>query len=206
MKRSAYLILLLCLGLLSCQKELHFDSPIVTNPDGPGNPLDGVGDIQGNWKFLYLDLNVKTISETSGSPITTTEMYKAQTINNSGTIAIDANNIKGTGIAYTVDTEISVEMQGMDLMKNPLNLSVSPYGFTSSYSKITADSLYFESGFIIDIPNAPVQNPAAGTRFELRKDTLILSLADGLQQTINQGGGTSNLTQDVKAKVYLKRQ
>lgn len=204
MKLYKYLILLMGLGLFSCQKELNFDSPSVTDPGGSGDPSEGGRNIQGNWKFLYLDIDVKTITETSNAP-SVSAVYKTQTIDNSGVITIDANVFKGTEFAYTVDTEIALEMQGVPFSKEPLKMVAPPYDFTSNYTKVSNDSLYFESGFIMNVPGTPVQNPAAGVKYELRGDSLILSVTDGLQQIVNQGGVSVDVMQDVKAKVILKR-
>lgn len=214
MKHIYFLTLVvLAATLFSCQKQIGFDSPII--PDDDTIPVTG-GDIKGNWKFLYVDMDLKTTTEfaESGFNVKAVSSYNTRSTSNAGTIKIDATNFAGTGLSYTVNTDVKVityfnNVKG-DEVTTPLNFPVPPYNFTSPYKIVTADSIHFESSLLMNLPNAdpsvPVQSPATGAKFQVKSDTLIISVRQALQQTMNQGGINMLVTNDAGLVLYLKRQ
>lgn len=213
MKRITYIALLVSFTFFSCQKELQFSD--TENPD-PGTPPVTNGDIKGTWKFLFMEMDYKSITEygQAGMTVKNVARYATKTISNAGTIKVDASKFVGTGFAYGLDTEFLIESYAnnvkVDTQKGPLKFNVPAYDFTSEYKQIGNDSLHYESGFVVTVPDgnspAPIQNPSSGAKFQIRADTLIMSSRNALEQTVNQGGVDVTLTQDVKVDMFFKRQ
>jgi hypothetical protein len=197
-KLQPYLLALLLVGAISCQKEVDYvdlgnNDPNNPTPGNPTNPSNN--SIIGNWRFVKLIGNSKTTLEMTESGIST-RMVSVMNIDSkdeAGTLKIDETTMTSNGIKYSASTTMESTMYVAGIAVDNFSM---PYDFVSpetsgstNYKKIGADSVFVESTFInLDQGGSPVATIPSGAKISWAKDTMILQMKMQQTQTIDDAG------------------
>jgi hypothetical protein len=155
------LIVLVIVGLASCQKELSQEG--ATPPGSGPAPADtipttpGTGTEVGSWKFVSLQGIVSQTAEfnqaSTAIKAISTSNFTSQ--NNAGTITFDSVIMNAMGVTMTINTTAKtlVYMNGslFDSLQTPLNQTLPAQDASSGYKKIGSDSLYFQDGGFLNV-------------------------------------------------------
>ena len=179
--------------LSSCKKDSS-DTPINNN-------------LIGNYTFVSMTANTEsTVILNDGSTIDkTVTKSNYTTINNTGTLVIDANNITSTGLSYSVDTTAMAvfyeDGELIDSLEIPFTATVPTGSATSEYKLISSDSLYFPKGSIFVQGNFSQSKPV-GSKFRLEGNKLYFT---GSQEQVvqNSQAGVSMTTTDKASIVAI---
>lgn len=208
------LLTLLLIGAVSCQKEVDYvdlgGNP--GNPDPGGNPSNN--SIIGTWKFVKIVGVSKTSIEATfaGDATQNISTMLVDSKEASGTMSFTETTITTSKIKYSASTTTT----GVTYVNGSLESEVTmPYDFvtpessgSSKYRKVTADSIYVESG-LINIesqPGSPTVAQPTGAKISWLGDTLVLGIKARQQQTIDAGGTPAKVSidYDYKSK-YIKQ-
>jgi|GEM_PF-5113402 len=214
-KIQPFLLLLLLIGTVSCQKEVDYvdlsGSPLTPAPD-PGSPSDK--SIIGTWRFVKITGVSKTTIEAtiSGEVTKNVSTMNVDSREASGTMTFNETTVTTSKIKYASLTTTS----GLTYVNGSLESEVNmPYDFvapessgTSRYRKVTADSIYVESG-LINIesqPGSPTASQPSGARISWLRDTLVLRIQAKQEQTQDFGGMPAKIGIDLDYKAkYVKQ-
>lgn len=214
-KLQPYLLALLIVGAVSCQKEVEDidlgDDPFNPTPGNPSNPSSN-NSIIGNWRFVKLIGVSTTMLEMTESGVST-KMVSITNIDSkdeAGTLKIDETTMATNGVKYSASTMVESTMYVAGI---PVDNFSMPYDFVSpatsastNYRKISADSIFVESSFMdLNQGGSPVQTLASGAKISWSKDTMILRMRGQQTQTIDDAGTPVKATAqfDFRAK-YVK--
>lgn len=204
-------VCVLSLALFSCQKELSID----TSSPGGGDNNNNDNKLLGNWKFINLAVDVEgsVATNVAGQTVTSVTKYNTVTKNNEGVLSVDATNMKMTGLAYAIQTDVDVKISDgvdEDEMTIPLDFAVPAYSTNSKYQLIGTDSLYFPEGAFLDMPDANGQpvgvSEPSGAKFSINGKTLLISAKAKRTYNVNQQGVISNVTQKADGVITLEKQ
>lgn len=160
-KNPFFLLVFIAIIFASCGKDK-------SNTDLSG--------IQGTYKLKFLSAKTSsTVTDGDRGKAVTVSQYT--TINNSGTIVIDASKFNGTGLTYeikaTATTSYYEDNQFIDSSSTPFNSIIPPTNSSAPYKLIGADSIYFENGsFASDIGTG--QNGGNGGKYTFSGKTLSI--------------------------------
>lgn len=199
MKRSATLVTtsILLIALVSCSKEK--------------NGATAGADITGSYKFTSSQVKTtSTVQSVSGSYIqktVTTSDYTTQ--NNTGTVTIDASKFISNNISYTVHTTAKSTLYEngavSDTFSFPFQFTLPSTSGTSTYKKVGADSIYFQSGSMLIGSSATAAQPAgAKIKFENGKLMLYVNATQSTTSVI-QGETVTNIASVVTVTTLQKQ-
>ena len=207
MRKLHIVLLLAVVGVFqfSCQKEVSIDS--ITGGGTANN------DLIGTWKFLYLHAKTnQSVEATDGVDkekiISVSEYF---TKNNGGTLSFDATKMTGTGFAYSIDTIVKGYFYLNDILIDsvevPFFASIPPSNSVGNYKLIGTDSLYFESGGLVDIGGSGGQQTIpGGAKFKIENGVLTLTqYYHGVQTETDQGVVTTT-TNDAFLESFFQKQ
>lgn len=202
------LSLFLLAFLFSCQKEVNLQDD--NNNTGPIT-----NSIVGNYDFVGMQANTKSTVVTGSGPlqekIITASSYSST--NNTGTVAITASQMNTTDIGYSIDgiaeTEYYVAGVLLTSIDLPFNFTLPPTSGTSSYRRITNDSIYFDNGFISYDPTGsgnPTATMPIGARISWAGDTLLMRTIFKMTNVQDIGGGImATVTSEGDQLVSMKK-
>jgi len=210
--KKVFAALLVSLALVSCQKEVSFETDL-NNSGGSSNI-----DINGVWNFIELreDITTTTSADLGGFPTSSTAAVVFTSYNNSGTVEFDGSNVIFHGIAYSVDTTMSLTVQVGGLpgttQTAPLQYDFGPQDITQGYRKITADSIAVDqtSGGTLDaittVQGGTVNFPSElGAKFEMKDGYLLMHNNLNFTAPYTAGGMTMDLVSKGVATYVLKK-
>lgn len=211
----------LLLLLISCSKEKSIDTLGVTpgssnNGDNGGNNNSGgtsTGSELGTWTFI--NLHATTLSSVEIN--TGFGIEKANTVsdyitqNNAGTITFDGSKMTATGLAYDVNATATTYMYTNNVLDDSLSLpftaSIPSSNATATYKKVTADSIYIQSGVFngMDPNGGNTQTMPAGYRLKWDGDKMYMSMS--YTQTTSQvvSGITQKTTMRISSVTTLQK-
>lgn len=194
--RKLLLVFSVLAFLSSCQKEADF------TPSGQTGGGNTQNNIIGNWKFI--DFNAKTkVIGTANDPVLgniksiTTSDYT--TINNGGTLKVDATTMTATDLTYAVNSIAKALFYEnnvlVDSVEVPFSATMPSSSSTTTYKKIGADSIYMNSGIFTNAASGgTTQTIGGGTKikFDGNKMTWISVYSNISTENINGTTVTRN--------------
>lgn len=212
-------VAMMTLIFTSCQKELSFQRDANGNGTGNGNgnpPGTDAGNITGNYRFVGMSSDTwsSLTLNTGGMNMKTIATSVYTTTNNSGALKIDATNFQFTNLSYDLSTVVSVEAYMdnvlMTQMDQPWDFSLAPTNTASSYQRISADSVYFPSGFAASAPTgtstgASYPTGPMGARLSWSGDTLLMRMKLNVTQTQSSGGVPATLVGKSNSLLKFKK-
>lgn len=185
------------IALVSCSKDKN-------------NAMAGA-DITGTYKFISLQAKTNsTVESVSGSYITKTVTTSDYTsLNNAGTIKIDASKFVTSNFSYSINsTAISTVYENgsvFDKFTFPFQATIPTTSGTWAYKRISADSLYFDSGSVFIGSSASTPQPG-GAKIKYVNGTLTM-YGTAIKSTItkNQDETVTN-TASVVSVITLQKQ
>jgi hypothetical protein len=183
------LIVLVIVGLASCQKEVSREGDAPAPLPGTPAPADTIPNKTntevGSWKFMSVKATLAQTTEYSEASQSikgvTTSNFTSQ--NNAGTVTFDNTTMTATDVTMslntTAQTVVFINGAPYDTLQSPLNQTLPPQTASSPYKKIGADSLYFENGGFLDVltggilPSAPSGCKLAFEGSNIMKMTII---------------------------------
>ncbi|HLG38434.1 MAG TPA: hypothetical protein VI461_02160 [Chitinophagaceae bacterium] len=209
------LVLSLIIVFVSCQKEASFE-----NGGGPGGPGGGGGtggggntsNIVGDYDFVGIVAHTKsTVTvNAAGQELKTITISDYASESNSGTVKITSNQFIGTDLAYSIDTTMNaktyVDNVLLDDSDFPFVFSVPPTSSTSSYVRVSSDSITVTGtiGTAPDPSGTPPTGPI-GVKLSWSGDTLLMKMSATVTQTIDQGGVPATVVGSVIGTTKLKK-
>ena len=193
MKKSSFLLFaVFAIIFVSCSKDK-------TNTDPSA--------IEGTYTLKFLSAKTNsTITDGDGGKAVTTSQYT--TINNSGTIVIDASKFNGTGLTYeikaTATTSYYQDNQFIDSSSMPFNATIPSTNSTAPYKLIGADSIYFENGsFASEIGTG--QNGGNGGRYTFTGKTLTIMQNASKDSMFRISGETFRMVETIQATMVMEK-
>lgn len=214
--RTILPLLTFAIFLVSCQKEVSFDTPPDPNPGGGGSGGGGGGNSTANitGDYDFVGMTAKTLStitvDAMGDELksVTTSHYDTKT--NTGTVKITANQFITNNMSYSIDTTLNAKtylnnalMSDMDM---PFVASVPATSSISTYVRFSSDSITITGA--LGLPNDPSgQTPTGpvGVKLSWSGDTLIMKVKTSFTQTITQGGVPGQFFGAVEGTTRLKK-
>lgn len=197
MKQSvtALTLIVLFFSLVSCSKD----------------DVTAGTDITGTYKFVSLQAKTtSTVQSVLGTDITKTVTTSDYTsVNNTGTVKIDATQFISTNLAYTINStsHSTIYENGavVDTLSFPLQVAIPSTSGTSTYKRIGADSLYFSSGsLLMGGSSTAAQSGGAKIKYENGKLTIYNNAVQSVI-TRNQGETVTNIA-NVAVVTTLQKQ
>lgn len=189
---------------------LIFLTALVSCSKDKNNATAGA-DITGTYKFISLQAKTNsTVESVSGSYITKTVTTSDYTsLNNAGTFKIDAGKFVMSNFSYSINsTAISTVYENgsvFDKFTFPLQVAIPATNGTSAYKRISADSLYFDSGSMFIGGSASTPEPGgAKIKYENGKLTLYGNAVKAAI-TKNQDETVTNMVSAVSVIVLQKQ-
>lgn len=166
-------------------------------------------ELEGNYKFVSVEANTNVSNEiTDGSDVlkaVTVTAYRSQ--NNAGTVKLDATTLTLTGVTYSIDTTLKVYnyLNGTltDSLESPLQVTLPPSNFSNSFNRVSNDSLYFPSGFIM-VNNTPLPSTGAGVKLHTAGNLLYMDLTQS-QEGIQDQGIPVHVIVRIKLRLTLQK-
>ena len=188
--------------LVSCQKEI--DSGV-----GGGNGSNK--NIIGDWDFVGMtastNATVTVPSPLGETKVVTTSAYRTE--NNTGTVKITGTEFIYNNFGYSIDTVMNVKtyMAGLliDNTNMPFAITSPPLSDTTTYTKISSDSLNVNGFAGVPDPTGMMPTGPVGVKIGWSGDTLLLKVQTTISQNINQGGVNATLSGSVNGVTKLKR-
>jgi len=202
-------ITIVCI-LASCQKEIDFNDP--GNPGGNGNGGgNNTNNIVGDYDFVGMTAHTTSIVSVTqlGQNLKTVTTSDYNTLNNSGTVKITANQVISTNNAYSIDTIMNsktyIDNVLFDDSDFPFVVSSPPTSATSTYVRNSADSITMTGPMGFPDPSGNTGTGTVGSKLSWHGDTLYMKVATTFTQTITQGGVPANFTGTVIGISKLKK-
>jgi len=184
---------------VSCQKEASGDLP-------------GNNNLKGNWKFVSAYATTRSeVQVNDGIDNLSTITYSDYTtIQNAGTFVIDDTRMSYTDLTYAVDDTAKgyVYDNGalVDSLEFPFAYTLPPTSANSSYRRVNADSIYFESGFITsgiagNTPTIPI-----GARVKVEGDKMTITSFYNETKTETDQGVTQITINNAVIETRLQKQ
>jgi hypothetical protein len=197
MKRNLFLMLSFILVILaSCGKDK-------TNPESNA--------IQGTYKLKSLSAKTNsTITGTDGEKEITTSDYIS--INNAGTILIDASNFTATGLSYEINTTSTTSFyqdnEFVDSFSMPFNVIIPATNSGAPYKLIGADSIYFQNGSMTSgiAGNGSIQTGGNGGKYTLSGNLLTIKQNASKDSSFQDSGVTFHMVETVLATIVMEKQ
>lgn len=166
--------------------------------------------IEGTYKFKSAHIQTNsTIAGTDGEKAITISDYI--TINNAGTIVIDASNINTTGLSY----EVNASAKGYfyqdnaltDSFSSPFNYTLPPMNTTGAYKLISSDSIFFPHGSIASIGSstADLSGPSGG-KYSMTGSLLTITQNASTDSTFIISGVSFHKSETAQASILLEKQ
>jgi hypothetical protein len=190
-------VILLSFVIVSCQKDIDNTA--------------AAADITGTWNFISIDAKTSNTQQTADE----TDVFKTITVNdyvtekNSGTIIFDGAKMTANNLLYSINTlaKSSIYENGTltDTVSEQINFTVPSLSGAAPYKKISADSLYFESGsfFTSGSTSQSTQKPG-GVKLKLENDKLYL-IQSAMQSATETNDGAIT-TSDFKGTIIINLQ
>lgn len=206
--RTWRLLLIIAIGvyITSCQKEVSGEG--VTPPAGGPLPADtipsGTNTEVGNWKFISLSGILGQTAEFSqaGQAVKAISSSNFTSQNNGGTVTFDSQKMTANGITMSVNTTALtyIYLGGflLDSMQTPLDQSFPPQNATSNYTRVGADSLYFQDGDFLNALTGGLL-PAMPTGCKLKFESNNIMKMTTIYDTV-----TTQDFQGIPARVTLR--
>jgi hypothetical protein len=191
-----FLVPVLIGSLTACNKELSEEN---------GNPItDSTGTEVGTWQFMSLsaDINQTTEYTEAGNSVRVVTAGSYTSIDNAGTITFTGTNMVSNNVTFGINTSISTYMYvngiAADSVEYPLATTMGPYSQTAPYQKIGEDSLYFQTGGLVDIGTGGLfTDIPSGYKIAIQDNTMTMTLQideistennNGIPQTVHNKG------------------
>ena len=188
--------------LISCRKETSNEggtSPgggTPTDTTGTGGDTSNTGNTEvGNWKFISIHATVLQTTEytqdSNAVKAVTSSDYTTE--NNSGTISFTGSTMTSNAVAFSINTNaktyIYVNGTLADSLNFPLTSSIPPQSTSADYTKPGADSLYFQTGGLIDIGSGgALPSIPTGYKLQFNGSTMTMTTVyDDVSNETNQG-------------------
>jgi hypothetical protein len=174
--KKTFLVLAAATLLFSCSKS--DSTPTITSAS-----------IQGNWKLLDLqaDTYAEVIINGSSPEVKTVTTSNYTTIENVGTVLVDASNFNSVGIGYKVaSTATAKTYSGGALVSTntqPVNATQAPSNGVSAYRLFGADSIAFTGGTFGTTSTTP-----SNAKIALNGNIMTLTSGLSVNKQITQGG------------------
>lgn len=197
MRTRSFILLLFVLFMISCGKEVSFEQDSAQG--GGPNPPGGTGNnnnnnnnqnksIEGDWNFVGAVVHSEstTIASQGGIEIKSVSISDYTTEENTGSMKITSGEFIYDDIGYRFETSIKVKMY-MDgvlfnEMSQPWDQVSPPIDYTSTYTRVNADSLTLNSGMVGSDPGSGgPQSSVAGVRITWSGDTLVLKMSQVIE-------------------------
>lgn len=186
--------------LISCQKETDFGTAQAGGGSGGTN-----NSIIGTWRFIEMEAKTESTTTLSApflGTLKTVAKSEYKTIQNGGTMKIEATKMTGIDFTYSINTTVKGYVYEdnvlTDSIEAPLSFTLPPTNSTATYKKIGTDSIHIETGNFIQIQGSgPVQSKPGGFRIKVEGDKLILTTIFSENKANNSGG--INETQNMHA-------
>ncbi len=184
-------------AFVSCHKDT--DQPASTN------------DITGTWKFISIKAKTTNTQEVSDGPdvLKTITSSEYTTEKNSGTLTFDGSKMSTNNLSYSINTisKSSIYENGTltDTFSLPVQFTAPASSGSATYKKIGADSIYVESGSVLNSGVTP-NTQGGGAKLKLENDKLYL-IQSGVQSTTETDqGATATSTLQGTFTITLQRQ
>jgi hypothetical protein len=169
-------VIIMSVLIVSCQKEAIFDP---NNPNG-GGTTSGQS-IIGNWKFIEFKAKTKSTGIANDpflGNIKTITISDYTTVDNAGTLNIEASKLTATDLTYSVNSIAKVYMYEdnvlVDSVDFPFQTTMPPSTSTSTYKRVGTDSLYLNSGlFTNSSTGANTQTLGGGVKLKFDGNKMI---------------------------------
>lgn len=208
-----YLLLLFCSTtiLISCQKEVNFDTPPGGNPGG-GNPGTGTdSSIVGEYDFLGITASTYA-AVTITSPVGEVQVVATSnyvSTNNKGTVSITSNNFVYNAVGYDIHAPVNIktyiDSSLISDQDSTYDLITPPTNNTYPYTRISADSLTITGNLGVPDPTGVTPTGPVGVKTSWSGDTLILRVKTKFTQNVAQGGIPGILNGTVDGITKLKK-
>lgn len=152
-------------------------------------------DITGTYKFISLQAKtsstVQSISSSYNARTITTSEYT--TINNSGTVTIDANRMISNNLSYSINSMAKSTLYEngvlIDTFSFPFQVTIPSVSGAGTYKRISSDSLYFDSGTVLIGGSASTPQPA-GAKIKFENGRLLIYSSTSQSNIITDQGET----------------
>lgn len=164
--------------------------------------------IQGTYKLKSISANTNsTVTGTDGEKAITVSDYTS--INNAGTVVIDASKFTTTGLSYEVNTNSTSSFyqdnQFVDSFSVPFHIIIPATSSSASYKLIGTDSIYFQSGSMTSGITGS-EFGANGGRYSISGNLLTVKQNGTKDSTFQESGVTFHTVSTVLATVILEKQ
>ncbi|MES1215368.1 MAG: hypothetical protein ABUT20_07620 [Bacteroidota bacterium] len=202
MKRFLILTLAICsvFFFVSCQK----DNSATSNSNN--------SDINGDWKFVSLDVSTKSTVQYSdgGTAYKTITTSNYKTLDNSGDVKIDGEKVTTSNLTYRISSTAHGEFYEdgdiTDSLDFPFDYTGPAYNSVASYKKIGSDSLYFDSGSFIEVQTGTTTpGQPNGVKYKLENNKLVLYSASTQTKTDVQQGIPTNVKNEAVISINLEK-
>jgi hypothetical protein len=188
--------------IVSCRKETSNEGGPNTVPGGGTDTTGAGGDTSntgntevGTWKFISLHATVLQTTEYTENLLAVKAVTSSDytTENNSGTVSFSGSVMTSNAVAFTINTNAKTLIYVNGTLANsldfPLNTTISPHTTAANYQKIGSDSLYFQSGGLIDIgAGGALPSMPTGYKLQFTGNTMTMTtIYDDVTNDTNQG-------------------
>ena len=180
-----------------------------TNPGDTTTNNNSNNNEVGEWKFisLYTVITQDTSYTEASNAVKKVMTTDFTSENNNGTVKFDGATLTNSGVAYTFSafakTLNYVNGAVIDTVISPITGTVTPQNVSIGYTKRGADSIYFQTGRVMDVAGSVGYLPFGPTTYKLLFNGTSLSMIlsyDAVISTVSMGV-TKKITTHV-AMVY----
>jgi len=164
----------ICLFVISCQKELSGDYGIPSPGGGNGGGSGAApAALLGTWKFVGMSSTgyTETVVNAGGIDMKTSSRYAFNTIQNTGTMQFEKTRIVSTNLGYAVDTTLwqVTYMDGtlMDSSEMPMYIPYFSSSSTTDYKMKGTDSISLTNGSLPGSQNSVMGIKITGNQLKL---------------------------------------
>jgi hypothetical protein len=207
--RLLWLIPVVTVFLISCQKEVDLQNDVL--PGGTGN---NNRDIIGDYEFAGIAgtaTSTVVVNDILGQS-RTESVDKYATTNNKGQIKITSNKLTYTGFSYSISSSTHVKLFLGNMLISEQEI---PYAYDvpasdgeGNYVKNNNDSLTFDKLLFVDsnpLQAGTLDPKPMGARIGWSGDTLLLNINHSLTGKINQGGTNADYSSVFVGVMKLKK-
>jgi hypothetical protein len=165
--------------------------------------------IQGTYKLKYI--TVKNNGTLTSLNQKTVNVAQYTTINNGGTVVIDASKVTATSLTYEVNSTqtsyIYTDNALADSMKSTFTLQHPASNFSTSYKLVGTDSIYFPQGSpASDIFASSMPGAAYGGKYNLSGNVLTIIQTGSKDSSFQVSGLSYSLKATEVASMVMEKQ
>ena len=218
MKKLFLATFLFIVTLISCQKEISFETNATGGNSGNNNNGNNNGgtntSLLGTWKFngIQASTRVEMEADLGGMLMKTITISSYNTKQNTGTYTLTSDKFTGTDVGYSIDTIMKAYtyMDGIlqDSIEAPMQMPMTIQSSSSSYKLIGADSIYFTNGSMTINAGTGSQGMDAqpsGMKYKIIGNNLTFTFGYSKDTTIVQNATNIKMKQRVTGSVKLSK-